>query len=40
MNYENELEIVKWYLEVLEGRVDTKDIAREFGNLKKEHAKL
>ena len=34
---EEENKIVQWYLEVLEGGVDTKEIVREFGMLKQEH---
>lgn len=39
-NYEQQLQVVDWYMDVLESGIDTKDIAREFGILKKEHLKL
>ena len=34
---ENEFEIVQWYIEVMEGGVDTKLLMKEYLELKKKH---
>ena len=38
--YEKELEVVNWYIQVLEDGIDTKEIAQHFYGLKKEHKLL
>ena len=38
--YEDELEIVKWYIQVLEDGIDTRQIVKEYYQLKKEHSVL
>ena len=38
--YENELEVVNWYLEVMEEGLDTRDMVGQFHALKKQHRKL
>ena len=38
--YENELEVVNWYLEVMEEGLDTRDMVGQFHALKKKHRKL
>ena len=38
--YEKELELVNWYIQVLEDGIDTKEIAQHFYGLKKEHKLL
>ena len=41
MNHQREeLKIVDWYIEVLEGGNDTREIVKSFSKLKKDHAKL
>ena len=35
-----ELKIVDWYIDVLEGGNDTREIVKNFSKLKKDHAKL
>ena len=40
MHLEEELKVVQWYMEVLEGGIDTKDVIKEFTALQKEHKKL
>ena len=35
--YENELQVVKWYMRVMEDGVDTKEVVREFYELKEQH---
>ena len=37
---EEELSTVNWYIEVMEHGIDTKDIAKEYALLKKEHKVL
>ena len=37
---ENELSIVQWYLEIMEGGSDTKQIVLEFAKLKREYKVL
>ena len=37
---ENELSVVRWYLEILEGGVDTKELVKEHAELRKEYQQL
>ena len=37
---DKELEVVKWYIEILEEGVDTKQLAQEYQKLKKDHRQL
>ena len=37
---ENETDIVKWYLEVMEDGVDTRELVEKYADLKKEHKTL
>jgi len=37
---QNELYIIKWYLEVMEGGTDTREVVKEFATLRKKHLKL
>ena len=37
---DKELEVVKWYIEILEEGVDTKQLAQEYQKLKNDHRQL
>ena len=34
---ENEIDIVKWYLAVMEDGIDTREVVEKYADLKKEH---
>ena len=37
---ENEIDIVKWYLAVMEDGIDTREVVEKYADLKKEHTIL
>ena len=39
-NLENEFKILQWYLSVMEAGVDTKEVVKDYAQLKSDHDKM